>query len=246
MLVGWRPTTARRVENATAIDPKLVLFYHFRKMGGTSVRDAFERDGRYQAISYCLDEPTAMHQTIEAMKRTKGRVFWEKHCAPNLPGASRTIRELRRRFGARRVFAFATLRHPYAVVASEFNYFHRSLLPFEDFVSLNSELVLFGTRTCDPFPFFGMQSARGRGSCEDLCVRTEQAFEAFDAVLFVETVAEWSSRLPPGILRVPIPSSNQRVYAARNASWVARHNECSARAYDRLRRRFDSAKPSVI
>lgn len=225
--------------------PIVVVYYHFRKMGGTSVRDVFARDGRYAVVPYCLPESAAVARVKASVLSGNRSVFWENHCAPKLPDAPRTVALLRAQLAGRaRVFAFTTLRDPVSLVPSEYNYFHKSKLGFEDFVELNAELLLFGSRTCDVYPFFGFRSDTKKedGSCDGLQARAVTALRAFDRVLFYDDVRQWHTRLPPDLLRstAPWPASNRRRHAT-NDSWVARHNACSMRVYAHLRQLFGNA-----
>jgi len=120
---------------------RVVVFWHLRKCGGTSVRNMFASIGHWAQLPYCKTEYSVL-KMASSLPRWPF-VFWESHCRPELWNVEKTARALHASIHRPVVTTFTVLRDPVAVAVATWNDF-ASTRPFASWVRNNTELLLFG------------------------------------------------------------------------------------------------------
>ena len=186
--------------------PSAVLFIHLRKCAGTELRKAFAKSCcKWKQTNYCA-RPCLGGLACELGNSTRSpipstsRIFWEKHCFPDVQHLPQTVGRLR----AVRPdsFAFTVLRDPVDLVLSEHHYFASSYDPAE-FIQRNPEMLLQGDRV-NGYSFLGFGNAHGL-SCEEMVSKSVNLFSVLDHVAFVDTPSSFAAieHVIPGRWKVP-------------------------------------------
>ena len=98
----------------------LVILYHFRKCGGTSVRNMFHANKDFVSV----DQFGATDLTLAKFNNyTRSHIFWERHTNPHFQNIEYDIPRFKS--WTKSMVSITVLRHPIDLILSEYHYFHK-------------------------------------------------------------------------------------------------------------------------
>lgn len=208
----------------------LVIYYHLRKCGGTSVREMFTNNKRFERVDQ-FGAVSFLNKDIFSEENAGKHLFWERHTNPHIQKISEDTKKYKNY--TNNVYSFITMRNPISIVKSEYNYFHKDKISFESFIKNNPNLLLYGTQTCDKYPFLGFNKSN---NCGSIIMETIKLFRHLDDVFFIDM--SYTELKINRITNTSLNVINTRNYSLHDETLIKHYNTCSIKLYQKLLEEF--------